>query len=347
MAITPFLKQSEIDLAISPGEPFVSTWECKNPVFENSLNFSNNVEHGKYCDLLSSDLTSLVKKFHLSRSESETTNSEVLFYEGASLAISSFCMWLAKNRIKKIYYIPPIYFTFFHLLDLLGIEMTPISSKQGYEEGFLLNLPKDEKSVLIFSDPIWYAGVALKSNHILEISEWQKKTGATLFIDGSFQYMSWDKKTEATASLLDPELTFRLICPTKSLAIHSCRLAYTILPRRFYRELLQISQSISGSTCSQNVEFAFKALNILSSNESNYNLISLIKSGHDNLIKKGLIHYPPELKPTCGYFSFVLPSKKPLGVCMGGECFEQFGYPGFLRINFLQSDFVAEAIANG
>jgi hypothetical protein len=43
-----------------------------------------------------------------------------------------------------------------------------------------------------------------------EIAKWQARTGSTVLVDGSFQYMPWNKAVSEASVRLDPSTTIRL-----------------------------------------------------------------------------------------------------------------------------------------
>src|SRR6202007_299705 len=110
-------------------------------------------------------------------------------------------------------------------LRLFNIWARPVSALHGFELGFKMNLPEKE-TVLIFSDPIWYAAQPFPAGAIAEMANWQQRTLSTVFVDGSFQYMSWTKEVFEHTSILDHEKTVRVVSPTKSLATSGYRFAY-------------------------------------------------------------------------------------------------------------------------
>ena len=145
------------------------------------------------------------------------------------------------------------------------------------------------RSVLLLSDPIWFAGRRLTESQIVAIAKWQKKTGSLVFVDGSFQYTQWDGTRREHTAMLDANLTFRLISPTKSLAIPAFRFAYLILPSQFHKQLLFLYESMMGGANFSDVAFARQALNVLADSPGNRPLTDFFNETYTQLIKNGFI----------------------------------------------------------
>lgn len=287
-------------------------------------------------------ITNRIKKFHLSVDKTNYVEQQLLIAEGATSIIYLFCLWLINNNIKQIYYIPPMYFLFHKHFEFFSIDVVKVSEKQVYEEGCDFSLP-NKRTVLIFSDPVWYAGVKYKKKHIDKIIEWQLRTESFVFVDGSFQYLDWNGIQPELTSILPEHLTFRLISPVKALAINSSRFAYLVLPQEYRRFFCETLSNIFGSSTYSNILFAREAMHTLIENKSS-KVVEYAKHRFSLLTKlQTSIHI---VQPDCGYFIFFRP-KFDIGDCiyMDQRYFEQSGYPGFMRLNLLKKNAVEYIIS--
>jgi hypothetical protein len=147
-------------------------------------------------------------------------------------------------------------------------------------------------------------------------------------------HMSWNDERVEQTSVLDPELTFRLVSPTKSLGIPFFRFAYLLHPSRFHEDLLFLYESIVGGATISDIAFAKRSLAILDSVKNKSDLRKLLKSIFDQLVQKDLIE--TKIDPECGYFVFAVPKiRLPNQVTMDQEYFELRNYPGYARINLM------------
>jgi aspartate/methionine/tyrosine aminotransferase len=275
----------------------------------------------------------LIRSFHEKREGNPLSRNNVIAGPGSSAFLVAFSFWLLQQGFREIHYIPPLYYSFHFFLRQLNTWLRPISKHQAFESGAKFNLPS-KRTVLLISDPIWYAGRQFPAETIRQIGEWQARTGSLVFVDGSFQFMQWDGIRSEPTSILDPELTFRLISPTKSLGIPFYRFAYILCPFRFHRDFLFIYENIVGGASIGDVKFAKRALDVLASDSSNTPFTSFLKATYDQLIKAALIR--TTIAPDCGYFVFALPSATLSGkISMDQEFFELQGYPQYIRINLM------------
>lgn len=315
---------------------FISDWYCYHPFINEYIDGIQITSQQKQDYVFYSDdkkLANLISLMHQKFDKKDYDINEILPGDGSTPFIAAFCLWLFKNDIKEVYYVPPMYYTFYYFLELFRIKARPISGKQIYEENASLNLP-DKNTLLIICDPIWYVGQTIKKTFIDQINTWQKQTKSYIFVDGSFQYMQWSGNRYEETSIFDKEYTFRLICPTKFLALHGYRFAYLLLPRKFYEEILYLYANNIGSTNAYNPVFAKQAISIMLKKDYNTKLTNFIKNKYDILIKHASI--TTEIVPNCGYFIFakVLTDMDKLHA-MTQEYFEQKEYPNYARINLL------------
>jgi hypothetical protein len=319
------------------GGRFLSGWQCENPWIEQIRVLVDGqirqIDSGQYPNL---DSDSIVKeelyRFHCSIDG--TTPDSQFCGAGASSIIFTFCAWLHQQDIQEIYYIPPLYFSLHFALRLFGIRARAISGKHAFEPGFSLNLPS-ERTVLLFSDPIWYAGIPLSNEIIKSLIEWQSRTGSLVFVDGSFQYAKWEGLRAELSALFDPEYTARLICPTKALASHGYRFAYVLLPKAMHASIAHIYANIYGSASVDSLAFARIAPTTMAGGTITSSLMRLAAERHQSLRTHGTISSP--WQPRCGYFIFeqIAASLPPGTLLMDGAYFEQKRYPNYRRINLL------------
>jgi aspartate/methionine/tyrosine aminotransferase len=110
---------------------------------------------------------------------------------GSSGLICTICTWLMLRGYRQVHYVPPVYYKFAFLFDKFGMEPVAVSDQHAFMSDFALRLP-EAHTVLILTDPIWYAGRRVPACVLDDLRAWQERTGSTIFVDGSFQYMRWD-----------------------------------------------------------------------------------------------------------------------------------------------------------
>jgi hypothetical protein len=134
--------------------------------------------------------------------------------------------------------------------------------------------------------------------------------------------------------LLDPELTFRLISPGKSLAIPFFRFAYLLHPARLHRGLVFLYENMIGGSTVADLAFANRALEVMSSEECNFALTDYLRSQFDMLAGNGIVS--TRITPDCGNFIFAVPAVRlPGQIEMDQDYFEVKGYPDHIRINLM------------
>jgi aspartate/methionine/tyrosine aminotransferase len=185
------------------------------------------------------------------------------------------------------------------------------------------------------TDPIWFTGTAMSDDLIDEIREWQHKTNSFVFVDGSLQYLAWNGQHIEPTSRLAPQLTFRLISPSKQVAIHGYRFAYLLAPEHTHADLAWISANICGPASAESIEFAHEAIDAISKRSITPKLIDLAASRFKLLTGEGRIEANPA--PSCGYSTFArieipLPANYPV---LDGRFFDQPGYGSCIKVNLL------------
>ncbi|MDQ5826705.1 MAG: hypothetical protein M3441_21195 [Chloroflexota bacterium] len=274
-----------------------------------------------------------IQRLHLIREALQLSPENILAGPGSSSFLTAMSHWLRQQGYAEVHYLPPLYYTFHFFLEALNIIPIAASKKHVFETGATLDLPP-RQTVLILSDPVWFAGRRVPLEKINEIAEWQKLTKSLVLIDGSFQYMQWDGSRQEYTSLLDPELTFRLICPTKSLGVPFFRFAYLLHPSWAHDDFVFIYESVVGGATASDRAFAHRALEILSSDESKHALTEFFQATYARLIESDLIR--TRVVPECGYLVFAIPMVQlPGQIVMDQEYFELTGYPDHVRINLM------------
>jgi len=335
---TELLKRHAELEALGDGEEgrFLSGWQCTNEWAGEFLEAVERERSGldptayQYLDR-EDRVAACFRDFHLS---ADSVNPPALFFgEGATAIMFAICAWFKSEGTTEVFYLPPLYFTAHFSFQLLGIRARPISAKHGFEDSFVFHLPS-RRSLLLICDPIWYAGVHTPVKLIDQIRSWQDRTGSTVFVDGSFQYMRWDNALTEASSKLDPQRTVRVICPTKVLALHGFRFAYALVPASMRADLVRTYNSLFGSTSVDTIAFARVAARSVEDRRITANLVRVAADRHRYLRTNGKI--TADWQPDSGYFVFEkIRGALPDGPLMDGSYFEQKRYREFRRINLL------------
>jgi aspartate/methionine/tyrosine aminotransferase len=320
---------------------FISDWNCDNPLVEQLLgpqlasllrdDFSR--ESYIYFDAEES-LLNAICSFHREVESLVLSRSNVVAGPGSSSFLAAFALWLRRSGYNEVYYIPPLYHTLYFLLESLDINLTPVATLHAYEAEFSLRLPT-QHTVLLMCDPVWYAGKCVPPAQIEAIAEWQRVTKSLVFVDGSFQYMKWRREPSEATAILDPELTFRLICPAKTLAVPFFRFAYLLHPSTTHSDFVFLYESLVGGANASDLAFAHRALQVLSRNGKLARMLpEYLASVFAELLRLEVIK--TAVLPECGYFVFAVPLVTPANlVTMDQSYFELTGYPDYCRINLM------------
>ena len=318
---------------------FLSDWNGTHPFFEQFLGselrrFAPGATAGEYIFLDErSAVTEAIRSFHKNAESLELQPANILAGSGSSLLLNAFVWWLAKSNHRKVYYIPPLYHSLHYFLSLLNITPIPVSNTHAFDSSFELSLP-DRPSVLLLCDPVWFAGKHVPLELIKIIAAWQQRTGSLIMVDGSFQYLNWDDTRSEQTSCLDVERTFRLVCPTKALAIHAYRFAYLLHPASFHDDLTFLYESVSGGFDVGDLIFGLRALEVLSSSPGNRPLAAFLRNTFQALVRQKVLK--TSIEPDCGYFVFAIPlAPLPNQVMMTQEYFQLTGYPHYGRVNLM------------
>jgi aspartate/methionine/tyrosine aminotransferase len=334
-------RHRDLEFTIQEGRRnFISDWNGSHPFVEQFLgakilNFVPKRAHYSkyiYYDEKPTILNG-IGDLHYKIERLKIHREHILAGPGASSLLAAFSLWLHKQGHREIFYVPPLYYTMHFFLKMLNIHARPISGKQPFEPGAVFNLPS-RKTILIITDPVWFAGFRMTETQIQEIADWQKRTDSLIFVDGSFQFTQWNGSRFEQSSVFSCDSTFRLVCPTKALAIPSFRFAYLLHPPQFHDDLLFLYENLVGGATISDLAFAERALNILGSKAGNRILTDFFQTTYTQLLENDIIR--TKVAPECGYFVFALPLAAIARECrMDQEFFELKGYPGYVRINLM------------
>ncbi len=317
---------------------FLSGWQCDNPFVSDLLSAikerSIHIDHRKYVyfddDIeLSNGIRNIHTLFDGVRPQG------ILCASGSTLLLYSFVTYLKRIGIKRVHYIPPIYFTLHIAFELYGISATPVSAKQPFEKGFSIELPKESGCVVFLTDPVWFTGTQYSADIIEKIVAWQKENSSLVFIDGSLQYLPWNGIVRENTARLDPSYTFRLVCPSKQLAVHGYRFSYLLLPSSHERSMAWTYANIAGPAASDSIAFAYEAMAAISDRVVPNNLMKIVSKRHSYLRTNRIIE--SDIFPACGYFVFEkIKAALPEGYALvDGKYFALGNYPGYTKINLL------------
>jgi len=334
-------KHRQLDKTITASRgQFLSDWNCDNPLVEHLLGpeLSNLIRRSGAADSYiyfdeEGALLDAICAFHAGADGLRLSPSNIVAGPGSSSFLAAFAVWLRRSGYTDVYCLPPLYHTLYLLLESLDITVTPVSTHHAYEEQFSIKLP-DRHTVLLMCDPVWYAGKCVPEETIGKIAEWQRATKSLVFVDGSFQYMKWSGEIAEHTSDLAEELTFRLVCPAKTLAVPLFRFAYLIHPTTTHDDLTFLYESMIGGSSAADLAFAHRALDVMRSDTLSRVMPQCFSGIYRALAERQLIR--TRVIPECGYFIFAVPLAYPAElVMMDQSYFEVVGYPEYGRINLM------------
>jgi histidinol-phosphate/aromatic aminotransferase/cobyric acid decarboxylase-like protein len=333
-------RHAELETLFGDGDGgrFLSGWQCENPWNETLRNRITTIramlpdDRYQYFSDDNALIADSFMEFH--RNVDRKIPSAILCGEGASSLIFTACAWLKTKGIEEVHYIPPLYFTAHFALKLLGIRARAVSGRHAFEHGFTMNLPP-ANTVLMLSDPVWYAGVKVKRSVVERIIDWQRETGSFVFVDGSFQYMEWNSTPYESTAELDPCRTIRIICPTKTLALHGYRFAYATLPKELLGDFSHYYGSVYGSASAESIAFARVAAAAVHEHKITSGLVGIASERYGQMRTTGKIS--ADWQAECGYFVFekIIAELPQDLMLMNGSFFEQRRFHDHYRINLL------------
>lgn len=332
----------EVKFGDGNGGDFLFGWQSINPFADDLLatvkRRAEEIDYTKY-SYMESDaaLADEILDLH-STIDGVKPDAAFCAASGGATVLFAFSYWLARNDIKEVFYVPPIYFTLLNGLRQFGIRARALGGYHSFEQEFRLELPA-KKTVLVLADPVWYAGIPVPEDVINQVAAWQDMTGSLVFVDGSFQYMRWDHRLCEPTAALNPCNTVRLISPTKSLVIHGYRFAYALLPKQIKPILSNCYTNIAGSSTADNVAFAYEAVRAMRNRKLTEQLITRAANRHAKL--RGMHRIESPLKPEAGYFVFEkinIPMADD-NLRMDGRYFGQPRFPQHARMNLLSTKY--------
>ena len=281
------------------------------------------------------ELADTIQTFHKHADGIEYSPDEIMVAAGSSALILGIMTFLRQHNVRSVHYFLPIYHTFYFLADLLDIALLPLCDKPLWENAAIPILPGGQQ-VLLFADPIWCAGRAVGDATIETVSRWQDRTGSTVIVDGTFQYLRWPGgRNKERSAELNRDHTIRLICPTKSLALHGIRFAYLLGPARILESIRWTCDHVTGSVSAFDMLSAEKVMRVLSSPEGNRSLIEHVRARYSELRAIGYIERTI-VEPDCGYYVFGKVSRaEKADLFMDSRYFELTGPDDLVRINVL------------
>lgn len=321
------------------GARFVSGWHAANPFAEEFLGplATPGLDPTSYQSYTSDDvLLGRIQAMHARFDGVEPGRGQILPGDGSTGLIATFFFWLYRQGVTEVHYVPTVHDTFYYFFEHWGLDVRRASDRHPFEPGFGLDLPA-RKAVLFVADPTWYVGRPLAAGVIDEIVDWQRRTGSVVFVDGTWQYLQWDGTRSELSARLDPELTVRLVGPTKFLGLNGHRFSYTIVPERLLPELADVHENLHGSTSVQNLEFARRAIDVMLGEGANRRLTEYVREVYRSLTEGG--HIETDVPPECGLYCFARPTRDlERSLTMGAEYYEIDGYADYVRVNLLGGD---------
>lgn len=330
---------------------FVSGWQTSHPYVEQYLPSAQPkpvlpIDAYRFLSD-SAPLVKAIEDFHRSRDHVDYPSESIYISTGSSPLLLAFFLRLKEKGVSECWYVPPIYYSCYYFARSLGIRMRQLDLRPLHRSDFELELPQSQ-AVLIVADPIWVFGTQIHPTHLDQIVTWQRRTGSEVLVDGTFQYARWDPwvRGEQTAHL-DIDLTFRIVCPTKSTAIHGVRFAYMLLPPRERESIRHPGATITGASGVTNEGDALCLMEALNSPRANRDLIEYIRQIHLALREKSIL-LEDAAEPSASYYTFgYLDEKIAKGaILMDQRFFELTGYDGFNRVNLLHPSW-AKDVAQG
>lgn len=336
----------EIDLYVrNTSLAFISGWSTAHPVRYELLYSDDSLktfaDFNKSYNFMDDDslLKEKVRSFHERIEGNVSDETEIFTGAGSSPLISSLMVLLSQMRVRELFYVSPIYHVYYYLAQTLGIRMKNCGENvPEISEEFLIQKLPDRKIVLLITDPSWVFGKSLSKEFWLAVKNWQIRTGSIVIVDGTFQYTKWQKMTREFSSLLIPEQTFRLVCPTKSLCIHGVRFAYLILPKKHFEPLGYAYCKLVAATSIYDIRIAHLLIDQLCSEENNRKLTSFIAERYNQITESGLLS-EAVVTPDSTYYVFGKFNLDLAKVVFMNNKYFELNFPDeFIRVNILSPD---------
>lgn len=326
---------------------FISGWETEHDIGYESL-AAILAEDGAVDDALAytvvgedDALRGKIRQFHGQVDGSFPRESGLTIGAGSSPLVCALMTMLSAMGETEVFYLKPVYHTYYYMAKVLGIRMTAIGQVMcERHESAALDLPK-HKCVLLVTDPAWIAGYSLSQDFWSTVRDWQQKWDSLVVVDGTFQYTKWQSMAPELSTLLDPENTLRLVCPTKSLCAHGLRFAYVLSPSRLEEELGWVHTKFTGSSTKYDLVGAHLLMDQLMSAANNRDLVARVRSRYLALRDGGYIR-SSVAEPDCTYYAFGAVSFDLVDALIMNRVHFELDYPDeYIRINLL-SPFLAD-----
>lgn len=340
-SIMPGYEALDAERRLPGARPFISDYHGGHPFVDDylgSLATSPLAGLGDVTRYAAIDedwrLRTKIALFHHRYDGADYSWNQVLAGAGSSMLLGTFCTWLMLAGYSQVHYLPPVYYKFAYLFKQYNIEPVPVSDLHAFQSNFELRLPK-RRTLLVLSDPIWYAGRKLPCEVLDAIRAWQLDTGSLVFVDGTFQYMQWDGTPAEVSAQLPPDQTLRMVCPTKFLSLHGYRCAWLLVPEQLRDKLAELHLNLHGEASLADRLFSHRACDVMLEG-GNHKLLHYVQRNYQRLLDKGAVDGNFDVET--GYFLFARPrTPRVCFLSMGQDFFELSGYPDHVRINLLNN----------
>lgn len=339
--IMPGYEALDAERRLPGARPFISDYHGGHPFVHDYLGSLASCPLASLGDVTSyaaldedQRLRARIADFHQRYDGVDYARSQILAAAGSSMLLGTFCAWLAFAGYSHVHYLPPIYYKFAYLFKQFGIDPVPVSDLHAFQPDVALRLP-EHRSLLVLTDPVWYAGRRVPPEVLDAIREWQLATGSLVFVDGTFQYMRWDGTRGEESARLVAGQTLRMVCPTKFLSLHGYRCAWLLVPERLRDQLAELQLNLHGEVSLADRLFAHRACDVMLDG-GNHQLLRHAQRNYRRLLDSGAVSEHIEVET--GYFLFARPRvPRERFLSMGQDFFELSGYPEHVRINLLNN----------
>ena len=328
-----------------PGRRFLGGWNGRHPfvaafIGDLMAEFANSQAALTAYSHLDEDveLCTRLSELHTNTyGESMRSPESFVPASGSSACLSSLLHYARHLGHVELCYLPPVYYNAIYWIRELDFRVTRVAPSPALggmtPDGMAL---PPRRTLLWLTDPLWFAGQPLGIELLDEIRKWQGATGSMVIVDGTFQYMGWDGAGPEASAGLDPDLTFRLVCPTKTLALHAFRFAYVVAPHDLAAGFRDFQGRLHGAASLNDRLFAHRAISVLAAEGASV-LWEFVKRRFGQLVSAGA--FADYLPPRCGYFVFARPACDAGSfVGLSADCFEASSLDGFTRVNLLDDD---------
>jgi aspartate/methionine/tyrosine aminotransferase len=329
-----------------PERIFLSGWNGSHP-FVSEMVGDVLVRLGERTSLLTEyshldedpELSAALSQLHQSYGEPAIAPERFAPGAGSSAFLATLLHHVTRLGFNEIHYLPPVYYNAIYWIRELRFRVSRVADRAPLDgQNPHLRLP-NRRSCLWITDPLWFAGTPLSPEIIAEIGAWQSRTDSVVMVDGTFAYMEWDGPVAAPTAALDPNLTYRLVCPTKTLALHGFRFAYAITPDAAATEFREFHGRMHGATSLADRLFAHRAVSLLNDKTPAKTLWPYVRQRLDGLLAAGA--FDDVLMPTGGYFVFGKPAVSSAHtVGLSSECFSTSLASEYVRVNLLDDEVV-------